>query len=158
MASTEAKENQKARMKVWREENKERIAQYQKEWRARNAASVSEYQKAYQVVYKDKDDVMFKTWKRNLFRNYGMTPECFNALWQQQSGLCDVCKAPMLPKGRTSDAACVDHNHATGEVRGLLCRGCNHGIGCLKDSPKVLQQAIEYLEKRGNYSSLKEKL
>jgi len=42
---------------------------------------------------------------------------------------------------------CVDHNHQTGEVRGLLCQKCNTGIGNMKDSIKILSQAILYLKK-----------
>ena len=40
----------------------------------------------------------------------------------------------------------IDHNHKTGKVRGLLCGSCNTGIGLLKDSPDVLDAAIEYLQ------------
>ena len=155
MASSEAKEKQRVRMKAWRSSNKDRIAEYQKEWRTRNATQVAEYQKAYQEGYKSREDVQFKTWMRNLHRNYSMTPECFNKLWQEQSGKCLICGIGLMPKGRSSASACVDHNHETGAVRGLLCRGCNHGIGCLKDSPDVLRKALQYLEERGNYSRLK---
>lgn len=41
---------------------------------------------------------------------------------------------------------CVDHNHKTGEIRGLLCGLCNSGIGHFKDKIKLLKKAIKYLE------------
>lgn len=42
---------------------------------------------------------------------------------------------------------CIDHNHTTGKVRGLLCDNCNKGLGCFNDNSETLKQAIEYLNK-----------
>ena len=154
----ERKEATKARNKRWREENKDHIREYQTQWRKRNAGKVSEYQKEYHAGYRDREDVQFNTWMRNLHRNYKITPDIFNKMWDDQNGDCAICKQPMQPRGRAKSAATVDHNHETGIVRGLLCRGCNHGLGCLKDDPKVLQSAAEYLIKHGYYSHLERNL
>ncbi|MFB9187251.1 endonuclease VII domain-containing protein [Dactylosporangium sucinum] len=55
-----------------------------------------------------------------------------------QGGRCLICREPMtLPA--------VDHDHATGAVRGILCRPCNSGLGFFKDNPEILSRAIEYL-------------
>jgi len=145
----------KDRNKRWRQDNVEHIREYQKEWRKQNAEHVSNYQREYQAEYKDREDVQFKTWMRNLHRNYKITPEIFNKMWADQEGKCAICDQAMQPRGRKLSAVTVDHNHNTGEVRALLCRGCNHGIGCLKDDPKVLQSAAKYLIKHGHYSNLK---
>lgn len=45
----------------------------------------------------------------------------------------------------------IDHNHATGEFRGVLCRQCNRALGMFKDSPITLRHALEYLELNGSY-------
>lgn len=76
-----------------------------------------------------------------LSRYFNMTPEEFNELDDQQNGLCAICeKAP--PEGRRLH---IDHDHESGLVRGLLCRGCNHGLGNFLDSPTLLTRAIAYL-------------
>jgi hypothetical protein len=66
-----------------------------------------------------------------------MTQEEYDALLQAQEGKCKICGAP---------PTAVDHDHETGEVRGLLCRACNLGLGYFKDSAELLQRAIAYLE------------
>lgn len=45
----------------------------------------------------------------------------------------------------------IDHNHKTGEFRGILCLPCNSVLGMAKDSALILSRAIEYLEKNGSY-------
>lgn len=151
--SAAAKVKQAERMKRWRSAHKEHISVYQKAWREKNKSHVQAYQKTFQEQYRQRDDVQMTIWKNHLHKNYRMTPEAFNALWSEQSGLCAVCAVPMDPRGRQKDAVCVDHNHETGKVRGLLCRGCNHGIGNLKDSPEVLEAAALYLRTQGHYGA-----
>jgi hypothetical protein len=76
----------------------------------------------------------------NLQRAYGITLEQFNAMALSRGGRCWICNE--IP----GDTLHVDHDHATGAVRGLLCTKCNKGIGLLKDSPETLRKAAEYLE------------
>lgn len=139
-------------MKVWRDANKEHRAAYMKQWKADNAVSQAAYQKDYMSVYQAMPETQMATWVRNLMRNYRMTPHQFNELWEAQGGKCGVCEVDMKPRGREKESACVDHNHTTGVVRGLLCRECNNGIGCLKDCPEVLELAAKYLRAKGHYS------
>lgn len=152
--SEKAKEAQRKRMKRWREENREKVREYQRAWREQNAEHVKAYNATYMPEYYQREGAAKSRWKRNL-KAYDLTPSDFNAMWQEQEGKCAICQHEMLPRGRTKDAAAVDHNHATGEVRGLLCRGCNHGIGNLKDDPEILRRAAEYLEEKGHYAHLK---
>jgi Recombination endonuclease VII len=73
-----------------------------------------------------------------LRRKYGVTPAWFDSKSLEQNGLCAICKEPR--------ELVVDHNHESGEVRGLLCGVCNSGLGFFKDSSVVLKQAQDYLE------------
>ena len=61
----------------------------------------------------------------------------------KQNGKCALCDK-VFPAKKWAFA--VDHDHNTGRVRGILCTNCNRGIGFLKDSPTLLQKAINYLQ------------
>lgn len=75
---------------------------------------------------------------------YGIKPEEFSALLDRQGGLCAICRADEAGgKGGWH----VDHDHATGKIRGLLCQNCNLMLGNAKDDPARLQAAITYLAK-----------
>lgn len=82
-------------------------------------------------------------------RKYGLVEDEFDAYWQAQRGLCAICLRRMIyPQDSTKrsiDSCCIDHNHQTNMVRGLLCNGCNKGIGLLKDSPEIVSRALTYL-------------
>ena len=81
--------------------------------------------------------------KRNKLKKYGLTLDQFNALCKKQRGRCAICRK--LPKA--DQVLHVDHDHKTRRVRGLLCPGCNRGIGMLQDSSKLLRRALVYLER-----------
>jgi hypothetical protein len=75
-----------------------------------------------------------------LRRHYKITGAEYDARLRNQGGVCAICSRPPR-KGRLA----IDHCHATGSVRGLLCTSCNRGIGYLGDSPDRLRKAVEYL-------------
>ena len=87
-------------------------------------------------------------WKRahDRFTRYGITPEKWDALLKTHGGKCIVCGMPVL-----DTKVRIDHNHATGEVRGLLCNSCNSGLGFFRDSPELLLRAYNYLNDKGYY-------
>jgi hypothetical protein len=74
----------------------------------------------------------------HLKHRYGMGVDEFDALVRGQGGVCAVCGA--------SGPEQVDHSHATGDVRGILCFNCNGGLGQFKDSTDALRNAARYLE------------
>lgn len=89
-----------------------------------------------------------RRWKQ-IKRLYGLSKESFMALWNAQSGSCRICGEVLSLDAKGGFA--TDHNHATGTVRGLLCKTCNHGLGLFKDSPSVLESALAYLKEKGHY-------
>lgn len=74
---------------------------------------------------------------------YGISLEQYEEMERSQGFVCAVCQEPCVSGRRLS----VDHNHETGEVRGLLCMKCNRGIGNLGDSAEILRKAVDYLDK-----------
>ena len=101
---------------------KERVNEAHRRWRAANREKMRE--KAY--VYK-----------------YGITLVEYRRRIESQEHKCALCK-DLLEEGNRREVH-VDHCHATGRVRGILCRTCNHGLGFFKDSPERLAAAIDYL-------------
>lgn len=82
-----------------------------------------------------------------LKRRFGMSIAEHNDLVAKQNGLCAICNQPesSVIRGKTVSLA-VDHCHATGKIRGLLCTKCNRALGLLNDSVGLLKKAIAYLE------------
>ena len=74
----------------------------------------------------------------HLVRRYGISAGEVEALIDAQGGICLVCGKP--------DPEHVDHDHATHDVRGVLCFNCNGGLGQFKDDPATLRSAADYLE------------
>lgn len=80
-------------------------------------------------------------WKRKLMLDFDMAPEDYWEMFEQQDGACAICRAEPDWK-----RLAVDHDHETGEVRGLLCNSCNCGIGFFKESPALISAALGYLK------------
>lgn len=80
---------------------------------------------------------------------YGISYEDLCTMYTQQNGCCSICSTPIsLEAGRTKKGkAHVDHCHATGKVRGLLCTKCNTLLGMAEDSIDILKAAILYLDR-----------
>ena len=72
-------------------------------------------------------------------QSHGLSLQDYRAMLERQGNVCGICKTPGKP-------LCVDHCHATGKVRGLLCRDCNLGLGNYKDNPVFTRAATAYLE------------
>ena len=75
-------------------------------------------------------------------RLYGVSRERYEQMVAEQNGVCAICGGP--PGERSLN---VDHDHATGQVRSLLCTRCNIGIGGFRDDPTLILKALAYLER-----------
>lgn len=85
--------------------------------------------------------------ERHLVKKYGVDLARYQEMYSQQDGKCAIC-------GRTQERSFdVDHDHSTGEVRGLLCTSCNKMIGHAGDNPERLMAAAEYLSSRRSQRS-----
>ena len=86
--------------------------------------------------------------RSSLRRRYGLEPAQYQALLSAYAGKCWICQSKTgdTYRGKTSRLS-VDHDHATGHVRGLLCSSCNNGLGRFKHNIDLLEKAIDYLKK-----------
>lgn len=108
----------RAKVAAWKAQNPERVKAAQQ----RNRARATERERSRKL------------------RGYGLTQESYDALLTKQSGCCAGCFEQFV------GTPYIDHDHATGRVRGLLCNGCNKSIGFAKDDPTRLRALALYLE------------
>ena len=85
--------------------------------------------------------------RKMLRANYDISLEDYQFLQKIQEDKCAICGLEPKPDERR---LAVDHNHKTDYIRGLLCRGCNVGLGNFKEDVRLLQRAIDYLNARGS--------
>ena len=109
----------RARTMAWQRANPERHAANVQRWRRANPERMRDFQRKW---------------------TFGLPLGEYDRMMEVQGGGCAICGTP--PNNSSLD---VDHDHATGRVRGLLCRACNVGIARFRDDPKRLKTAIAYL-------------
>lgn len=79
---------------------------------------------------------------------YGMTVAEYEAQLAAQEGVCMICGQPPNPSGvRAASRLHIDHDHATGRNRALICLNCNRGLGYFKDDPDLMRAAAAYIER-----------
>jgi Recombination endonuclease VII len=114
------KECRNKTMSEWRNKNRSRYNENMREWRKNNPDEVKDH---------------------DLRRCYGIGLEDYKRMLEEQKHVCKICKKP--PQGIRP--LVVDHHHASGKVRGLLCYGCNRKIAILDASKEEQQAAEEYV-------------
>jgi Recombination endonuclease VII len=118
--------------------NKQELLDAHKVWREANRES---------LLLKKKADYQTRR-EQVCARKYGITIGEYNELITACNGRCPLCKIPFSELFK--EQPCVDHCHATGVVRGILCRACNMGLGHFKDNAKLVRAAARYLERFAN--------
>jgi hypothetical protein len=116
-------EKQKQNNKNWVINNKQRVVNYKKEY-ANNI----------------KPDTKKN---RSLVNNFGITLDDYNYLLTKQNNKCAICKKDV---SEFKNKLAVDHDHNTGEIRGLLCFRCNFGLSYFSENPETLENAANYLK------------
>jgi Recombination endonuclease VII len=125
---------------------REESAEYMAAWKAKpgRREKQNEWHRAYHAeqMATNPEYVQMKrtsaVWSRRK-KKYGLTREAYERMAAAQDGRCAIC-------GEKPDHDLrVDHDHGTGAVRALLCNLCNTGIGSLREDPRIMLEAIEYL-------------
>lgn len=116
------KDRKRAANEAWRKANLERFNEAGKAWKKANPAAMKKYR----------------------LRKYGLTIEQYEAMVAAQDGRCAICDTTTPAK---HGQWCIDHDHGTHDVRGLLCVKCNAGLGSFDDNPAFLLSAERYLQR-----------
>ena len=112
------------------------------EWRQANLEKARERER--ERYQKQAEKIRDRKLGEHYKRLYGITRAERDAMQEAQGGLCAICKQPPDPRHQGASLH-IDHCHATGKIRGLLCGHCNTMLGLAKDSEVILQAAIAYL-------------
>lgn len=132
----------------WREKNREKANQMSSDWKKAHPEKVKSSKKRWYDKYaeKFKEDKQLNPDKYRNFRlktKFGISLEQYNSLLEVQQGKCAICGKHQSEFKR---ALAVDHNHITGQIRGLLCDRCNIKLGILENE-KFCTEATSYLNR-----------
>jgi hypothetical protein len=157
MKTHKTSEAQRARARAYYAENKERRLAYAAQYRELNRDEIRAYfrseaarkrKNAKRVEWNaaNRDRQREINVKAHLKRYHGLTPEDYARMLDAQNGVCAICEEP--PQGKKHCGKLhVDHDHATGVIRALLCADCNRAIGLFRESPARARKAALYLER-----------
>jgi len=133
----------------YRKENKESIQEHN------NLPAVVEHRKKRQRKYyiNNKESMLAYSKERytseqsyaySLRRKYNISVEDYDNLYNSQSGRCAICGKHQAELNKRLS---VDHNHDTGDIRGLLCLSCNVAIGLFGDNIQIVEEVLAYLNR-----------
>jgi hypothetical protein len=125
-------DKEKTRCKRYREKHRENI----------NAKALERYHRSNKLP-----DIKTRLWINRIKCEYNLTPYAYEGLLRWQGYKCAICRTEFSKADRKLWAN-IDHCHKTDRVRGILCTGCNIGLGGFRDNPDACLRAERYL--RGN--------
>lgn len=153
LSHEEKYKNQLAASRAWKLRNKEKVAQYSLIWNEANKQLKKELKKKWDLVniehrkeyakkFKTKNPDYYK--RKHLSYCYGIPLEEYDRMLHNQNGRCAVC-------GKHADEThrkrlFVDHSHATGKIRSLLCQQCNTALGMVSEDKDILFALVAYLD------------
>jgi hypothetical protein len=117
-------------------EYKRARSEYNRAYRKKNLEAITVRDK----VHKAKPEVKERTAELLRARRGAVLPKPFQELLMEAGYSCNICLQTL-----TGKKACADHDHTSGAFRGVLCNGCNTGLGQFKDNPCIISKAISYL-------------
>ena len=137
-----------AQKKAWYRKNREAVIAKVIAWQRANQdrynARMREYRKTHPEAAR----------ADHLRRKFDLTLDEYEQMLEQQGGGCAICEDP--PNEKIS--LHIDHDHGTGEIRGLLCVRCNNAIALLRESPDILRRAIRYVSSDAKLRALRPRL
>jgi hypothetical protein len=137
-SSNETKSKKKKKRKRKSIETRRKRYAEETERRRRRYAEDPEYRERH--LARNRADPV-KALGRSLKRRYGISLEDYARLLARQGVVCAICLR------QPAERLCIDHCHATAQVRGLLCRTCNAGLGFYRDDAALMMAAAAYLRK-----------
>lgn len=149
------KEKRNEYSRKYYQENLDKIKEYGQDYRASTKEEKREYDKSYRQENSDRIKTLkkrqydYSKYRQNLLkRKYNITLDDYNKMLLEQDGKCWTCS--IKAEEQKNKVLVVDHNHLTGEVRGLLCSNCNSAIGLLKESQEIIEKVSKYLHEKGS--------
>ena len=145
------KEKKKTYAKTYYKIHKEKIKACARTYYRTHKEKIKVCMKTYYKANSEKAKARVKEWRKtnpekakagHLKHDYNLSLKQVNEMFAKQDYKCTICKQSL----KTCFRPCVDHNHKTGKIRGILCSNCNKGLGYFLDNPEFLRNAILYIE------------
>lgn len=135
-----AEEKERKRQKDYYDKNRQKRIDYSVQYRKKHIEKARQYNKRYYYNNLKADRIC------KIKNAYGLEFEDMKKMYIAQQGCCAICSTRFTCRKDIN----VDHNHSTGQIRQLLCKDCNRGIGIFKENPIFLHRAAEYINKWNN--------
>ena len=136
---TQCRDCETLKSKEWRSSNKEKSNIISKRYYNDHKDTIADRNRERYLTNDGKETSRLKA----IEKKFNITGYEYDLLLKSQNGECKICG---IHESKTKRKLAIDHNHITGNVRGLLCDKCNMGLGLFKDSQEILLRAIQYCD------------